>query len=125
MLVQIVSHYCTLYPVGPSDGIQDSPVPCIIVQSYPVICNRLSPEISNQYPNLSLQHPPPVRRFELVVNGKQVSATSTASAAKPKAPNPFAAFVKENYKECKEPGLKHGDVMKILSAKFSEAKIAK
>lgn len=66
-------------------------------------------------------------RFELVVNGKQVTASSatSASTAKPKAPNPFAAFVKENYKDYKEPGLKHGDVMKILSAKFSEAKIAK
>ena len=66
-------------------------------------------------------------RFELVVNGKQVSAKAqgTATSATPKAPNPFAVFVKENYKNHKAPGVKHGDVMKILSAKFSETKINK
>ena len=66
-------------------------------------------------------------RFELVVNGKQVSAKAqgTATTATPKAPNPFAVFVKENYKNHKAPGVKHGDVMKILSAKFSETKINK
>ena len=63
-------------------------------------------------------------RFELVVNGKQVSAKA-ANSATPKAPNPFAVFVKENYKNHKAPGVKHGDVMKILSAKFSETKISK
>ena len=67
-------------------------------------------------------------RFELVVNGKQVSAKAqgtAATSATPKAPNPFAVFVKENYKNHKAPGVKHGDVMKILSAKFSETKINK
>ena len=66
-------------------------------------------------------------RFELVVNGKQVSAKAqgTATSATPKAPNPFAVFVKENYKNHKAPGVKHGDVMKILSVKFSETKINK
>ena len=66
-------------------------------------------------------------RFELVVNGKQVSAKAqgAANSATPKAPNPFAVFVKENYKNHKAPGVKHGDVMKILSAKFSETKISK
>ena len=66
-------------------------------------------------------------RFELVVNGKQVSAKARGpgNSATPKAPNPFAIFVKENYKNHKAPGVKHGDVMKILSAKFSETKISK
>jgi len=67
-------------------------------------------------------------RFELVVNGKQVSTKAQGGAgnsATPKAPNPFAVFVKENYKNHKAPGVKHGDVMKILSAKFSETKISK
>ena len=70
---------------------------------------------------------PSAPRFELVVNGKQVSvkAQGSANSATPKAPNPFAAFVKENYKNHKAPGVKHGDVMRILSAKFSETKISK
>jgi len=47
-----------------------------------------------------------------------------ASAAKtPKAPNPFALYVKENYKNYKMPGVSHGDVMKMLGDKFKEAKI--
>ena len=63
-----------------------------------------------------------------MVNGKQVSTKAQGGAgnsATPKAPNPFAVFVKENYKNHKAPGVKHGDVMKILSAKFSETKISK
>ena len=43
----------------------------------------------------------------------------------PKTPNPFAMFVKENYKTLKKPGVSHGDVMKILSSKFAETKISK
>ena len=71
--------------------------------------------------------PEPSTRFELVVNGKQVSAKAqgAGNSATPKAPNPFAIFVKENYKNHKAPGVKHGDVMKILSVKFSETKISK
>ena len=62
-----------------------------------------------------------------MVNGKQLSAKAqgAANSATPKAPNPFAIFVKENYKNHKAPGVKHGDVMKILSVKFSETKISK
>ena len=69
-----------------------------------------------------------VHRFELVVNGKvaSVKAANGATPAKaPKAPNPFAVFVKENYGKHRAPGVNHGDVMKILSAKFSETKISK
>jgi len=73
-------------------------------------------------------------KFQLVVNGKTVQTKqsdtgpgggNSAGAAKPKAPNAFALFVKENYKVYKLPGVKHGDVMKTLSAKFSETKIGK
>lgn len=44
----------------------------------------------------------------------------------PKTPGPFARFVKENYGTVKKSGggLKHADVMKALSAKFSEMKTA-
>eukprot|EP00090_Calanus_glacialis_P017283 TRINITY_DN26948_c0_g1_i1.p1 TRINITY_DN26948_c0_g1~~TRINITY_DN26948_c0_g1_i1.p1 ORF type:complete len:892 (-),score=270.16 TRINITY_DN26948_c0_g1_i1:95-2488(-) len=71
-------------------------------------------------------------RFQLVVNGKTVQtkvadgATAAGAApAKPKAPNAFALFVKENYKVYKQPGVTHGDVMKMLSSKFSATKISK
>eukprot|EP00092_Neocalanus_flemingeri_P037609 GFUD01040945.1.p1 GENE.GFUD01040945.1~~GFUD01040945.1.p1 ORF type:complete len:876 (+),score=218.63 GFUD01040945.1:336-2630(+) len=68
-------------------------------------------------------------RFQLVVNGKTVQTKSVdggvAAPAKPKAPNVFALFVKENYKTYKVSGVSHGDVMKTLSAKFSAAKINK
>jgi len=67
-------------------------------------------------------------RFQLVVNGKSVQAKVTDSAvtnSKPKAPNAFALFVKDNYKLHKQPGVSHGDVMKLLSTKFSETKISK
>ena len=42
-----------------------------------------------------------------------------------KTPNPFAAFVKENYKYCRTPGTTHGDAMKELSKMFSATKITK
>jgi len=69
-------------------------------------------------------------RFQLVVNGKTVNTKVTDSAAasataKPKAPNAFALFVKDNYKVYKQPGVSHGDVMKMLSSKFSATKISK
>ena len=61
-----------------------------------------------------------------MVNGKQVMVNNQkVDGGKPKAPNPFAVFVKENYGKHKVPGVKHGDVMKILGAKFSETKISK
>ena len=47
-----------------------------------------------------------------------------ANAKVPKTPNAFAAFVKENYKVCRTPGVKHADAMKQLSQMFKEAKIA-
>jgi len=70
-------------------------------------------------------------KFELVVNYKgKVNGNDGgpgdvgASAAKtPKAPNPFALYVKENYKNYVMPGVSHGDVMKMLGDKFKEAKI--
>ena len=42
----------------------------------------------------------------------------------PKTPGPFALFVKENYGSVKKstPNVKHGDVMRILSAKFEKMK---
>ena len=71
-------------------------------------------------------------RFQLVVNGKTLQAKAldngtdtAASNGKTKTPNAFALFVKDNYKVYKQPGVSHGDVMKTLSAKFSETKITK
>ena len=53
------------------------------------------------------------------------SVGAGASAAKTqKPPNPFALFVKENYKSYKKPGVSHGDVMKLLGDKFKEVKIS-
>ena len=46
------------------------------------------------------------------------------NAKVPKTPNAFAAFVKENYKVCRTPGVKHADAMKQLSQMFKETKIA-
>jgi len=63
-------------------------------------------------------------RFQLVVDAKAVQ-NKVVYAAKPKALNAFALFVKENYKVYKQPGVTHGDVMKMLSSKFSATKISK
>ncbi|XP_065581519.1 uncharacterized protein LOC136040964 isoform X2 [Artemia franciscana] len=41
----------------------------------------------------------------------------------PRAPNPFALFVKENYGSIKKKGMKHADVMQTLSKNFALAKI--
>lgn len=35
----------------------------------------------------------------------------------------FAKFVKEKYKEFKEPGVKHAEVMKLISAAFSSLSV--
>ena len=69
-------------------------------------------------------------KFQLVVNGKTVKSKTSENSAgaepsKLKAPNAFALFMKENYKLYKQPGVSHGEVMKILSSKFSEAKMMK
>ncbi|MPC15428.1 hypothetical protein E2C01_008220 [Portunus trituberculatus] len=70
-------------------------------------------------------------KFELLVNSKtqkdQSKATPGTPACNPrtpKTPGPFALFVKENYGSIKKstPNVKHGDVMKILSAKFEKMK---
>ena len=69
-------------------------------------------------------------RFQLVLNtgaaagARQTPARSSGTpGGKARAPTPFANFVKENYKHHRSPGVSHGEVMKILSAKFSETKL--
>ncbi|CAL4140815.1 unnamed protein product, partial [Meganyctiphanes norvegica] len=55
-------------------------------------------------------------------------STFQTPKATPRTPNPFALFVKENYNTIKKSSgtnLKHGDVMKLLSAEFSKLKAAK
>ena len=54
-------------------------------------------------------------KFQLVT-----SSNTQTPVGKTRAPSQFANFVKENYKHHRAPGVSHGDVMKILSAKFSE-----
>uniref|UniRef100_A0A0N7ZDR3 SprT-like domain-containing protein n=1 Tax=Scylla olivacea TaxID=85551 RepID=A0A0N7ZDR3_SCYOL len=70
-------------------------------------------------------------KFELLVNSKtqkDKSKTTPGITAcnprTPKTPGPFALFVKENYGSVKKstPNVKHGDVMRILSAKFEKMK---
>ena len=65
--------------------------------------------------------------FVLYVN-KMGGATSATPGrrleqATPKNPNKFALFVKENYKTVRTPGVKHEEAMKLLSQKFSTAKL--
>ena len=60
-------------------------------------------------------------RFQLLLNRQ--AASSGTPEGKSRAPTPFANFVKENYKHHRTPGVSHGDVMKILSAKFSQTKL--
>jgi len=57
------------------------------------------------------------------LNGQYQSSTDTLKT--PKAPNAFATFVKENYKNYRTPGSSHKDAMSMLSKKFAEAKISK
>ena len=53
-----------------------------------------------------------------------INAPSHQELKTPKTLTPFAKFVKENYGSVKKSQgtVKHGDVMKILSSKFSEMK---
>ena len=44
-------------------------------------------------------------------------------AATPKKANPFANFVKENYKHVRTPGSSHKETMKTLSQQFAKTKI--
>ena len=66
-------------------------------------------------------------RFQLLLNtgggGARQAGSSGTPGGKGRAPTPFANFVKENYKHHRTPGVSHGDVMKILSAKFSQTKL--
>jgi len=66
-------------------------------------------------------------RFQLVVNykGTKENEAGDSAAKTPKPPNPFALFVKENYKTYKKPGVSHGDVMKVLGETFKEVNIGK
>ena len=61
-------------------------------------------------------------RFELVTK-KAASNTENVPAATPKKPNPFAEFVKENYKNIRTPGSSHKETMKTLSQQFAKTKI--
>ena len=70
-------------------------------------------------------------RFQLVTNTGAGAGASQSSqpgssqtpGGKVRAPTPFANFVKENYRHHRTTGVSHGEVMKILSAKFSETKL--
>ena len=57
--------------------------------------------------------------------GARGGAGADTPKSKPKSPTAFAKFVKENYKVYRQPGTSHGEVMKIISAKFKETKISK
>ncbi|VDP09353.1 unnamed protein product [Heligmosomoides polygyrus] len=58
-------------------------------------------------------------RFTLTVRGRAKNAGDVAQL------NPFARFVKENYAKHKGPGIKHGEVMRVLSRLFKEQNSAK
>jgi hypothetical protein len=49
--------------------------------------------------------------------------TGNVVATPVRAASGFAKFVKEQYKTFKTPDLKHADVMKLLSGKFSALKV--
>ncbi len=72
--------------------------------------------------------------FELLLNrvagvtsatpGRRLKQTPVEQNNTPlKTPNRFAAFVKENYKNVRAPGVAHADAMKELSKKFALAKL--
>ncbi|KAK7070972.1 hypothetical protein SK128_014892 [Halocaridina rubra] len=71
-------------------------------------------------------------KFELIVNSQGGGATvgnpntpgSHSYPKTPRTPNAFALYVKKNYKSVKSSrkSLKHGDVMKLLSAEFGKLK---
>ena len=62
-------------------------------------------------------------KFELVTAASEASRQTPGGKPRERPPTAFANFVKENYKHHRAPGVSHGDVMKILSAKFSETKL--
>jgi len=66
-------------------------------------------------------------RFELYVNHKSSASSATPGRRleqrTPRAPNPFAAYVKEHYAYSRTPGKLHADVMKELAAEFKATKI--
>ncbi|PIO63575.1 hypothetical protein TELCIR_14820 [Teladorsagia circumcincta] len=56
-------------------------------------------------------------RFTLQVRARTKKATGAGDASEL---NPFARFVKENYGKHKGPGVKHGEVMRILAQLYKE-----
>ena len=56
-------------------------------------------------------------------SGKYVPHHTTGMETPARQPNAFAAFVKDNYKFHRTPGVSHTDVMKELSKEFAKNKI--
>jgi hypothetical protein len=56
-------------------------------------------------------------------SGKYVPHHTTGMETPARQPNAFAAFVKDNYKFHRTPGVSHTDAMKELSKEFAKNKI--
>eukprot|EP00095_Tigriopus_kingsejongensis_P002102 snap_masked-scaffold244_size240795-processed-gene-1.17 protein:Tk02102 transcript:snap_masked-scaffold244_size240795-processed-gene-1.17-mRNA-1 annotation:"conserved hypothetical protein" len=65
--------------------------------------------------------------FELLLNLKGGANSETpgrrVQPATPRAPNPFALFVKDHYKNVRTPGVAHKEAMHMLSDQFARTKI--
>ena len=64
-------------------------------------------------------------QFQLITKGenREDIISSVDNYETPKKLNPFPAFVKDNYKLTRTPGISHAETMKQLSEKFAKSKI--
>ncbi|VBB29442.1 unnamed protein product [Acanthocheilonema viteae] len=84
---------------------------------YLYICDRCGQTIKRHSKSLDI-----VRKICGICQGHFILRSRDGKKFSTRSTNIFAQFVKENYKKERKPGVKHAEIMKILSLRFKEEK---
>ncbi|KAM3721839.1 Germ cell nuclear acidic-1 protein [Dirofilaria immitis] len=89
----------------------------IIDAKYLYICNRCGQTIKRHSKSLDID-----RKVCGICQGHFILRSREGKEFLTRPASTFAQFVKENYKKEQKPGVKHAEIMKILSLRFKEEK---
>ncbi|VDO41954.1 unnamed protein product [Onchocerca flexuosa] len=88
----------------------------IIDAKYLYICDRCGQTIKRHSKSLDID-----RKICGICQGHFILRSRDGKEFSTKPANTFAKFVKENYRSERKPGVKHAEIMKILSLRYKEA----
>uniref|UniRef100_A0A8R1XTL1 SprT-like domain-containing protein n=1 Tax=Onchocerca volvulus TaxID=6282 RepID=A0A8R1XTL1_ONCVO len=89
----------------------------IIDAKYLYICDRCGQTIKRHSKSLDTD-----RKICGICQGRFILRSRDGKEFSTKPANTFAQFVKENYRSERKPGVKHAEIMKILSLRYKEEK---